>query len=169
METLKQSLEQDSWTVADIPYTYKTYFDILFKIDQQTKPSTRERSGTDDDIFRSARPDVNDLDVIRKLALGDALTLRDNIQSTTEIGETERNEKDEKDEKEVVEIKKNELVVNGRRFKVNHALLVLIKVLCDYYNLAFKFVQLKETAISKLFDLVKVFSCYFHILRLLVL
>ena len=150
---MKQSLEQDTWQVSDIPYTYKVYFDIILHgIKKERKESFAEKQDNEEeDIFRSSRPDINDLEIVKKLAIGDGTTMREN-----QI--TESNNEGEKHEKELVEIKKSELVLDNRRFKINSSVLVLIRLICDYYNISFKFDYLTETSLSKLFDLLKVTS-----------
>ena len=158
-------MENDAWVVSDIPYTYKTYFDILFGVKlAANKSPSKERNDVDEDIFRSSRPDVNDLEVIKKLALSDTFIQRDNNQ-TMEITQQDI----EFDEKEIVEIKKNELVVQEKRFKVNSSLLVLIKMTCDYYNIACKFNQISELTISRLFDIIKVINKFHQDLMFIIL
>lgn len=154
---MKQSLEQDTWQVSDIPYTYKVYFDlILHGIRTQRKESIADKQD-EEDIFRSSRPDINDLEIVKKLAIGDNFSVRENISMRENQVNTELNNENKQHEKESVEIKKSELILANRRFKINSSVLVLIRLICDYYNVSFKFDNLTETALSKLFDLLKVF------------
>jgi len=150
-ETIKHTLEQDTWMVSDIPYTYRIYFDLIFNGEgAHHKGSVSEKPELDEeDIFRSARPDITDLEVVRRLALGETPKQR-------EFPTNLPNEYNEKTEKSVFEIKKSELIVNKQRFKLNGSLLVLIKLACDYYNVAYKFYQLRELTLTKMFDLLKV-------------
>jgi len=70
------------------------------------------------------------------------------------------NDYSEKTEKSIFEIKKSELIVNKQRFKLNGSLLVLIKLTCDYYNVAYKFESLRELTLTKMFDLLKFYNSF---------
>ena len=160
---MKHTLEQDTWVVSDIPYTYRIYFDLIFNGEgSHRKASFSEKPELDDDdLFnRSSRPDINDLEVVRRLAMGETPKQKEFLFPGTPgagaIGGLPGNDDHEKPEKSIFEIKKSELIVNKQRFKLNGSLLVLIRLTCDYFNVAFKFESLRELTLTKMFDLLKV-------------
>ena len=150
--------------VSDIPYTYKSFFEILLNVNHDlNKTDQADKPEGDDDIFKSARPDVNDLEIVKKLALGDAFSQRENLLTIDPGHENDKNDK------EVFEIKKNELIVHNKKFKVTTSFLLLIKILCDYYNVSLKIPQLREPALTKLFSFIRVFYVRFICPNVLVL
>jgi len=137
---------------------------LLHGITNQRKESFAEKQDNEEeDIFRSSRPDINDLEIVKKLAVGDNLTMRENQINANLLNEDENNDAG------IVEIKKSELILANRKFKINNSILVLIRQICDYYNIAFKFDYLTETSLSKLFDLLKVNWKKYFIINLIVL
>jgi len=154
IDELRQTLEQESWQPADIPYTYGIYFNQIFGI-EVNKPrdldiSVRKMS---EDLLKSSRPfSVNDTSMMNTLA-EDESVIADEVPKVEE-------DSNGKPAEEIYCIKKNEIFIGDQRFKATGSFLLLIKMICDNYNIALKFSSIESESISKLFEILKFYNSY---------
>jgi len=153
IELLRQSLEQESWTPADIEYTYSLYFSFFVEPDNDLEKHP-ERLETTEDILKSSRPDVNDLEIVKHLATEDetADSSRDSRRTQDTIKSHQNGE--------MVSIQKNELYINKKRYRVTGSFLLLIQICYEYFTIASKFNYIGMDTIGKLFEIIKLYNSY---------
>lgn len=149
LEELKQSLEQETWQPADIPYTYGVYFNLFFGIDPH-KGLMPDRRKLSEDILKSSRPDGIDM-------LGHHITNETDPIFTEEVSKTEDTVvKNGKHPEEIYSIKKNEIFVNNMRFKTTTSFLLLMQIIYEDYHIALRFRSVGSEAVSKILEIIKV-------------
>ena len=154
-DELRQSLEQETWLPADIPYTYGIYFNIIFGIkmassNKESDVNTSLRKGSDD-ILRSSRPfSIQDANLTSQLNGDDESVLVDDVSRIEELN------KNGKLAEEFYSIKKNEIYIKEKRFKTINSFLLLLRIICEDFNIAVRFNSLGKDAVSSIFDIIKV-------------
>jgi len=102
-----------------------------------------------EDLLKSSRPfSVNDTSMMNTLHDEESV-IADDVPKIEE-------DSNGKPAEEIYSIKKNEIFVGEQRFKATGSFLLLVKMICDNYNLALKFSSIESEAIAKLFETLKV-------------
>lgn len=143
-EELKQSLEQESWQPADIPYTYSLYFNLFFGIGIRKENKVPSRKASED-MLRLSRNNLDESNVNE-----------DGSILVEDLSKIEESLKNNKVPEEIFSIKKNEIFVNNMRFKTTTSFLLLIKIIYENFNIALRFSSIGSESISKVFEIIKV-------------
>lgn len=149
-EELKDSLEQEGWQPADIPYAFGVYFNLFFGVEPNKGSIADKRKMSDaDDILRSSRPDAVEM----------ASTHLNETESilTEEVPKPEELvAQNGKPTEEIYSIKKNEIFVHNMRFKTTSSFLKLVQIIYEDYHIALRFKSVGTEAISKILEIIKV-------------
>lgn len=153
LELLRFSLEAEIWAPTDIPYDYNPYFGYLLGNESNHHEGHDPNAENFDDVLKSARPDVNDLDIVRNLANANE---DDQVENSKENNEPVIEKPSSNSNQEIFTINRSDVFFHNKRYKVTNSFLQLLKVSVDYLKIAPKFKHAGMDLVAKLFEIIKV-------------
>ena len=122
---------------------------------KETDTNSSLRKGSDD-VLRSSRPfSINDSNLANQLTVEEESSVLNE-----DISKIEEPSKNGKSAEEFYSIKKNEIFIKEKRYRAINSFLLLIRIICEDFNIAVRFNSLGKDAVSSIFDIIKVYCLF---------
>ena len=187
INSLIASLSQETWVPADIPDKYLDYFALFFD-PQYNMDNDDINNGYDntEDILKSSRPSISSKDSEEfdteneeeeekekngQIESNTAPKGRNSEFSKEEEGNGEKFEKKKlnfvelsvkaaEPKRKFLDIMKNEIFINNKKYRLTSSFLLLVKIIYDFLHIAQKFRFSGSITITRLFDIIKYYSSF---------
>lgn len=125
-------------------------FGIKIQKENDANISVR-KSSDNEDVLRSSRPfSIHDPNLTNQLTLEEESVLPEDTSKIEELN------KNGKLAEEFYSIKKNEIFIKEKRYKAINSFLLLLRIICEDFNIALRFNSIGKDSVSSIFDIIKV-------------
>lgn len=144
INVLKESLEEELWVPATIPYSFGTVLESLLNED------------------KILEKDLESAELSHSQGLPEMASPDEGFNSPQKLDDTEQHTDVEKPKKNAsFDIKRHTLTIFGQGFKIAPSLLQLMKIISDYFNIQHRFKLIEIDAVSKIFGAIEVKYIFF--------
>lgn len=167
--SLRQQLEEETWQPADIPYSYLTFFVHFFDPSKEPDAGNMEEGENGDELLQSSRPSYRgavNQQIMAELTQTQESDGEDDIPKNKLLEEETKKPMEypsqkgklKQEDSEVVKILKNELYIDGKKYRLTSSVLLLIKIIYDYLHLGQKFKGISMDCFLKIIEIIQVIS-----------
>lgn len=149
LNTLKETLEEEPWVPATIPYSFGAVLESFLNAD---KISEKE---------------LGSAELESSQGFPETASPEEELNSSEKLEDIENIDVERSRRKETFDLKRHTMIVFGQNFKIVPSLLQLMKIIYDYFTIQHRFKLIEIDTISKIFDTIEVKSVllFFLILK----